>query len=77
MGKKENKKVEDNNTITSTTQSTIAAPPQKPQISEEVRQICEDLKTERSKEYLDSIWDYKIDIIECMNVGFERLSDGL
>ena len=42
----------------------------------EVRQICEDLKTEKSKEYLDSIWDYKIDIIECMNIGFERFYDG-
>lgn len=49
---------------------------QKPKISEEVKQICEDLKTERSKEYLDSIWDYKIDIIECMNAGFDRFYDG-
>lgn len=49
---------------------------QKNQVSEEVRQICEDLKTEKSKEYLDSIWDYKIDIIECMNTGFERFYDG-
>lgn len=51
-------------------------PSQKNQVSEEVRQICEDLKTEKSKEYLDSIWDYKIDIIECMNTGFERFYDG-
>lgn len=49
---------------------------QKNQVSEEVRRICEDLKTEKSKEYLDSIWDYKIDIIECMNTGFERFYDG-
>lgn len=49
---------------------------QNPKISEEVKQICEDLKTERSKEYLDSIWDYKIDIIECMNAGFDRFYDG-
>lgn len=48
----------------------------KTQVSDEVRQVCEDLKTERSKEYLDSIWDYKIDIIECMNAGFERFYDG-
>lgn len=51
-------------------------PSQKNQVSEEVRQICEDLKTEKSKEYLDSIWNYKIDIIECMNTGFERFYDG-
>lgn len=50
--------------------------PSKVQVSDEVRQICEDLKTERSKEYLDSIWDYKIDIIECMNAGFDRFFDG-
>ena len=67
--KNENKKIEDSNVTTSTTQPKI-------QISDEVRQICEDLKTERSKEYLDSIWDYRIDIIECMNAGFERFYDG-
>lgn len=49
---------------------------QKPKVSDEVKQICEDLKTEKTKEYLDSIWDYKIDIIECMNAGFERFYDG-
>lgn len=76
VGKKENKKAEDNNVTTFTTQPTITPTPQKTQISDEVRQICEDLKTERSKEYLDSIWDYKIDIIECMNVSFERFYDG-
>ena len=77
IGKKENKKVEDNSVTTSSTQSTFTpSTPQKTQISDEVRQICEDLKTERSKEYLDSIWDYKIDIIECMNVSFERFYDG-
>ena len=77
IGKKENKKVEDNNVTITTIQPTITSPtPQKTQISDEVRQICEDLKTERSKEYLDSIWDYKIDIIECMNAGFERFYDG-
>lgn len=77
---RENKKVEDNNVTTTTIQSTVAPPTpptqSKPQISEEVRQICENLKTERSKEYLDSIWDYKIDIIECMNTDFERFYDG-
>lgn len=49
---------------------------QKLKVSDEVKQICEDLKTEKTKEYLDSIWDYKIDIIECMNAGFERFYDG-
>lgn len=49
---------------------------QKSKVSDEVKQICEDLKTEKTKEYLDSIWDYKIDIIECMNAGFERFYDG-
>ena len=69
--------VEDNNaTISPTLPQIQKTQPIKPQVSEEVRQICEDLKTERSKEYLDSIWDYKIDIIECMNAGFERFYDG-
>lgn len=58
------------------TSSSTVQPSQKNQVSEEVRQICEDLKTEKSKEYLDSIWDYKIDIIECMNTGFDRFYDG-
>ena len=49
---------------------------QKQKVSDEVKQICEGLKTEKTKEYLESIWDYKIDIIECMNVGFERFYDG-
>jgi len=48
----------------------------KPQISEEVKQICADLKTEKSQEYLESIWDYKIAIIECTNAGFNRFFDG-
>ena len=67
------------NTEPPTTPSPTIQPSQssqKNQVSEEVRQICEDLKTEKSKEYLDSIWDYKIDIIECMNTGFERFYDG-
>ena len=45
-------------------------------VSEETKQICADLKTEKSKEYLDSIWDYRIAIIESMNVGFNRFYDG-
>ena len=67
------------NTESLTTPSPTIQPSQssqKNQVSEEVRQICEDLKTEKSKEYLDSIWNYKIDIIECMNTGFERFYDG-
>ena len=48
----------------------------KTQISEETKQICADLKTEKTKEYLDSIWDYKIAIIECMNADFEMYYDG-
>ena len=65
-----------NNEHTTTPLSSTQKETQKPKISEEVKQICEDLKTERSKEYLDSIWDYKIDIIECMNAGFDRFYDG-
>lgn len=49
---------------------------QEPAVSEETKQICADLKTEKSKEYLDSIWDYKIAIIESMNLGFNRFYDG-
>ena len=48
----------------------------KPKVSAEVKQICEDLKTEKSKEYLDSIWNYKISIIECMNADFKTFYDG-
>ena len=54
----------------------ITTSSQKPKVSDEVRQICEDLKTEKSKEYLDSIWDYKVSIIECMNADFETYYDG-
>lgn len=69
---KENKNNETTTTQLQTTQKELS----QPKISEEVKQICEDLKTERSKEYLDSIWNYKIDIIECMNAGFNRFYDG-
>lgn len=48
----------------------------KTQISEETKQICADLKTEKTKEYLDSIWDYKVAIIECMNADFDMYYDG-
>ena len=46
------------------------------EISEETKQICADLKTEKPKEYLDSIWNYKISVIECMNADFEMFYDG-
>ena len=60
-----------------TTQSlTTKKESSNPKISEEVKQICADLKTEKSKEYLDSIWDYKISVIECMNADFEIYYDG-
>lgn len=45
-------------------------------ISDKTKQICADLKTEKSKEYLESIWDYRIAIIECMNADFEKYFDG-
>lgn len=61
-------------------QPTISSPTiqnsQKNQVSDEVKQICEDLKTEKTKEYLDSIWDYKVSIIECMNADFQMYYDG-
>ena len=50
--KKENIKDEDFNTNT----QKVTPPLQtKPQISDEVKQICVDLKTEKTKEYLDSV----------------------
>ena len=61
------------NTSSSTTTKTTTP---KTQISEEVKQICADLKTEKTKEYLDSIWDYKVAVIECMNADFELYYDG-
>lgn len=54
-------------TFTSTTQNN-----KNPEVSDEVRKICEDLKRPRTPEYLASIWDYKLDIIECMNGDFDR-----
>ena len=62
---------EQKNTIFSTQQNS-----KKSKISDEVKQICEDLKTEKTKEYLDSIWDYKVSIIECMNADFQMYYDG-
>ena len=70
---KENTNREENNTpsLTTTKQTTP-----KTQISEETKQICADLKTEKTKEYLDFIWDYKVAIIECMNADFDMYYDG-
>lgn len=71
--KKTNTNVEVSNTSPSTTTKSTMS---KTQISEEVKQICADLKTEKTKEYLDSIWDYKVAIIECMNADFQLYFDG-
>lgn len=72
-GEKANTEREVSNISSSTaTKPTIP----KTQISEETKQICAELKTEKTKEYLDSIWDYKIAIIECMNADFEMYYDG-
>lgn len=56
---------------------TIKPSTSQTQISEETKQICADLKTEKTKEYLDSIWDYKIDFIECMNADANMFFDTL
>lgn len=76
IGKNEKQKENISNETTTISSQTTQKETPKIKISKEVKQICEDLKTERSKEYLDSIWDYKIDIIECMNAGFDRFYDG-
>ena len=75
---RENTKQKENtsNESTTTPSLTIQKEAQKPKISEETKQICADLKTEKSKEYLDSIWDYKVSIIECMNADFEMYYNG-
>lgn len=71
--RKTNTNREENNMSSSpTTKQTTP----KTQISEETKQICADLKTEKTKEYLDSIWDYKVAIIECMNADFDMYYDG-
>lgn len=62
------------NNVSSSTDTKLTT--SKTQISEETKQICADLKTEKTKEYLDSIWDYKIAIIECMNADFEMYYNG-
>lgn len=49
----------------------------KPQISEEVKQICADLKTEKTKEYLDSNWHYQSNFVECMLGDAEMFYDTL
>lgn len=76
---RENKKVDNNKTIASvvTTQLSVNSRDSlKSQISDEVKQICEDLKTEKTKEYLDAVWNYKVSVIECMNADFEMYYDG-
>lgn len=71
---KANTNREGNNTLSPTTTTNPTTP--KTQISEETKQICADLKTKKTKEYLDSIWNYKVAIIECMNADFEMYYDG-
>lgn len=74
---RQNVNIEENITTTSTTApQTSKFQPDKPKISEEVKKICADLKTEKTKEYLDSIWDYKVAIIECMNADFNTFFNG-
>ena len=65
----------ENNTTKPDTRLQIT-PLEKVEISEKVRQVCQDLKTEKSKEHLESIWNYKVSIIECMNEGFKRYYPG-
>lgn len=48
----------------------------KPKIGDDIKQICKDIKTEKSREYRESMFNYKINIIECMNAGFNRYYDG-
>ena len=74
-----NKKVQSSNNSNgeySDESSDTSSTSQKPKVSDEVKQICEDLKTEKTKEYLDSIWNYKVSIIECMNADFKMYYDG-
>lgn len=71
-----NKKENINNKSTTISSPITQKEQSKPKISEETKQICADLKTEKSKEYLDSIWDYKVSVIECMNADFEMYYDG-
>lgn len=71
--RKANTNKEENNMSSFTTNKPTTP---KTQISEKTKQICADLKTEKTKEYLDSIWDYKVAIIECMNADFEMYYDG-
>ena len=73
--KKENIKAESTNAGTQQIKPSVPLQ-SKSQISDEVKQICTDLKTVKSKEYLDSVWDYKISIIECMNADFETYYNG-
>ena len=67
--KKENPKIDEKNIFLNTTSTHN-------KISDETKKICADLKTEKSKEYLDSIWNYKVSIIECMNADFKTFYNG-
>ena len=75
--KKKEEKINTNREVNNTPSSiTIKSNAPKIQISEEVKQICADLKTEKTREYLDSVWNYKVSVIECMNADFELYYDG-
>lgn len=74
--KEDAKKKENTNSETPATQASHTKEQSKSQISEETKRICTDLKTEKTKEYLESIWDYKIAIIECMNADFKSFFSG-
>lgn len=56
--RKKEEKININKEVDNITSSTTIKPTiPKTQISEETKQICADLKTEKTKEYLDSIWN--------------------
>lgn len=73
---KNEKKSNTDGEVNNVSSTTINQTTPKIQISEETKQICADLKIEKTKEYLDSIWDYKVAIIECMNADFKMYYDG-
>lgn len=44
---------------------------EKSTVSDEVRQICEELKREKTAEEREALWNYRTYIIDCMNGDFE------
>lgn len=48
---------------------------EKSKVSDEVRQICEELKREKTADEREALWNYRTYVIDCMNGDFESYYD--